>query len=781
MPLSKPSLPRVLTGATLVTCAGAVLLAHSVPAAPKPDGAKIYAKHCASCHGAKGEGSKAYAKALTGDKPVSQLAVLISKTMPPNNPKAVVGDNARSVAAYIYDAFYSPIAQVRNKPPRVELARMTAVQYRNAVADLIGSFRRTPPPADERRGLLGVYYKTRPQRDQRILERVDPEIRFDFQTAGALPEQNDPYQFSMRWNGSIVPPDSGDYEFIIRTEHAMQFWVNDLRTPLIDARVKSGDMNEYRATIRLLGGRRYPVQLEFSKGVQGVNDLKKLKEKPPAKASLVMEWKPPKRTAEVVPARALLPVSGPEVFVLTAPFPPDDRSMGYERGTSVSKEWEEATTEAAIETARYVADHLRELSGVADNAPDRVAKLKEFCRTFVTRAFRRPLTPELATTYVDRHFEEAPDPETAVKRVVLLALKSPRFLYLDLEGPGAADPYQVATRLSFGLWDSLPDQELLRAAGAGELSTREQVAKQAERMVADPRTRAKVRDFFLHWLKVEQYPDLMKDPKRFPDFDEKVASDLRTSLELTLDDVIWSEKSDFRELLLSDQVYLNGRLAKIYGANLPEDAPFQKVSLDPAARAGVLTHPYVLASFAYLDASSPIHRGVLLTRNVLGRVLQPPNEAFTPLSADLHPNLTTRERVALQTSPKACASCHEMINGLGFSLEHFDAIGRFRTKENGKPIDASGVYQSRDGKPVKFTGARDLANYLARSAEPRSAIVEKLFQHLVKQPIRAFGAEAVADLERRFEANGYSIRKQLVESVTVAALGAPPQRQAKRE
>jgi hypothetical protein len=236
-----------------------------------------------------------------------------------------------------------------------------------------------------------------------------------------------------------------------------------------------------------------------------------------------------------------------------------------------------------------------------------------------------------------------------------------------------------------------------------------------------------------------------------------------------------SEKSDFRELMLTDKVFLNGRLAKLYGANLPADAPFQPVALDPKERAGVLTQPYVLASFAYLDTSSPIHRGVLISRNLLGRLLQPPPQAFTPLAADLHPKLTTRQRVALQTRPAACMSCHSMINPLGYTLEKFDAIGRVRSEENGKPVDASGTYQSRTGKLVQFSGARDLARYLTESDEAHAAFVEKLFQHLVKQPIRAFGPRTLPDLQRAFETQGFSIRKEMVEIMAVSALkGAAP-------
>src|SRR5207302_97648 len=192
------------------------------------------------------------------------------------------------------------------------------------------------------------------------------------------------------------------------------------------------------------------------------------------------------------------------------------------------------------------------------------------------------------------------------------------------------------------------------AAAAGELATREQVARQAERMLPDPRSRAKLQNFLLTWLRVDQVRDVAKDTKRYPGFDAAVASDLRTSLELFLDDAVWGESSDFRQLLLADELYLNGRLAKFYGADLPDDAPFRKVPLDPKVRAGVLTHPYLLATFAYTAASSPIHRGVFLARNVLGQTLRPPPEAFAPLAPELQPQLTTRERVSLQTKPQAC-------------------------------------------------------------------------------------------------------------------------------
>ena len=271
-------------------------------------------------------------------------------------------------------------------------------------------------------------------------------------------------------------------------------------------------------------------------------------------------------------------------------------------------------------------------------------------------------------------------------------------------------------------------------------------------------------------MKIDQAREIVKDPKRYPEFDEKVVSDLRTSLDLLLDDVLGSEASDFRQLLLAKHVYLNGRLAGLYGAKLPADAPFQKVSLEQEGRLGLLTHPYMMASFAYTATSSPIHRGVFIARSVLGRVLRPPPEAVAPLAADIHPDLTTRQRVSIQTQPESCRSCHGMINPLGFTLEHFDAVGRYRREEMGKPIDATGSYETRSGESVKFSGIHDLAVYLTTSGEAHAAFVQQLFHYLVKQPIGAFDRQELPELRRFFAAHDFNIRKLAVEIMASSAL-----------
>jgi cytochrome c553 len=717
-------------------------------------GRAVYQKKCQSCHGPNGEGSKDHPEMLVGDRPLEKLAQYIAKTMPEDKPGTCTGDEARKVAAYIYDAFYSRAAQARNKPPRIELARLTVGQYRHAVADLLATFAEGAKP-DDRRGLKGEYANgKRPGRDKNVFERLDSVVNFSFDEKGPGDKVN-PEEYSGRWTGAIAIQEGGEYEFNVETINGARLFLNDLERPLIDNWVRSGEEKNHRETITLLGGRTYPLRLEF------------FKEKKEKSALIALKWKPPGRVEELVPERVLTPGRHPGFLIVRTPFPPDDKSMGYERGNMVSRAWDEATTQAALEVATHVVPRLKTLAGTASDAPDAKKKLQAFGKRFVERAFRRPLSPAQQEVFVDRHFGDG-DLETAVKRVILLALKSPRFLYREV-GSEDPDAFDVASRISFGLWDSLPDAPLLDAAAAGKLATPEQVTAQVERMAADPRTRAKMRLFYHQWLQLDRVQELEKDAKRFPDFTDQVESDLKVSLAMFLDDVTWGPGSDFRQLLMSESVYLNGRLAKIYGADLPPEAPFQKVALDPAHHVGVLTHPLLMAGFAYDATTSPIHRGLFVARSLLGRRLRPPPEAVTPLPPELHPGMTTRERVSLQTKPQACQSCHSMINPLGFALENFDAVGRFRDTEGGRKIDAKGSYWTRAGDEVRFNGPRELGDSLLKSDETHSAFIEHLFHFFVKQPILAHGLDRPEKLRQEFIQSGFSMRKLLVQVIASSA------------
>lgn len=756
-----------------------VLLPFAWPAggratADDAPGPAIYRDHCVRCHGVAGAGTPEVPAPLVGDRSLNQLSAYIQETMPEDDPGRITAAEARQVAAYVHDAFYSAVARDRNRPARVELQRLTVRQHRSVLADIVGSFREPPPLIDDDRGLRGEYFATRDvgKRGGFVFEQVDPRIDFDFATQGPAPGRIEPDRYAIRWSGSILPTETGWHEFVFRTEHSAQLWINTAADgpATIDAYVRSGDGTEHRGTAFLLAGRPHPLVLEFSKANQGVDNKDNEKEE---SASIRLLWKPPHGTLEIVPERVLIPHASPPVFAAGTPFPPDDRSLGYDRGTGVSAEWFAAATAAATETADCVTDHLELLSGVALEAPDREQGLRSFAAAFVARAFRRPLSAEQRRLVVDRPFANAPDPETAVRRVVLLALCSPRFLFR--EPPDDAGAAATAARLAFGLWDSIPDHALEQEAARGTLASPAAIRDQAERMLADPRTTAKLHDFLLAWLRLDLGPDLVKDSARHPGFTPDVAADLRTSLGLMLDEVLRGD-ADFRRVFTAERVHLNGRLAPLYGVDLPPDAGFTPVLLDEGRRGGVLSHPYLMSVLSYPGSSSPIHRGVFLARSILGNVLTPPQQAIQPLAAEHAPGLTTRERVAVQTAAVACQSCHTMINPLGFALEEFDAIGRHRTVEPAggveKPINSSGSYVPRSGAPATFHGARELGLCCAASVDAQEAFVQALFHAAVKQPVQAWGPDTLSQLRTAFAANEFDIRRLLVDIMTVAAV--PP-------
>lgn len=717
------------------------------------DAAAIFASKCAVCHGTRGQGTDDYPQPLFGDRPTLELADVISRTMPDGEPDECVGEESRAVAEWMQQEFYSPEAQARINPPQISLSRLTVSQYRNAVADLVASFEWTREP-DQQRGLEAQYYKSRrTRREDRVIERIDRTVAFDFGEGTPDAEKiTDAEQFSITWRGSVIVDESGWYEFVVKTENGAKLFVNDSRNPLIDAWVKSGFDTQYKASRFLLAGRLYPVTLEWFT----------FKEKT---ASVGLWWKPPHGVEQVIPARHLSPLNSPEIVVVETPFPPDDRSDGYERGTSVSAAWYEATTHAAMEAADRIVDALPRIARTKKGSSTD-DQFREFSRQFVERAFRRPLSAAELAALVDIQFADAESPEDAIRRVILRTLKSPHFLYR--EANGQKTPYTIASRLSFALIDSIPDKDLLVAAEKGWLSSEQGVRDQARRLAGTFRSRVRMTEFLRTWLNLERLHDLSKDAEVFADFTPDVAADLRSSFERLLEDCVVAEQGGFQKLLTTSEFWINPRLARFYDVTSPDqesadETEFRKVTFQPEHRAGILGHPYLLSGLAYHTESSPIHRGVFLSRSILGRALKPPPDSVAPIPPELEADLTTRQRIAKQTSPDMCANCHGMINPLGFSLEHFDAVGRYRASEKEQPIDASGHYQSRSGQLEKFTGARELAGFLLKSPETHRSFSRQMFHHMVQQPILAFGPDTIQELTESFAKADYDMKHLMVD------------------
>ncbi len=736
------------------------------------EGSAIFRQDCASCHGPAGEGVAGKAdEALFGEKSVSALARYIQAEMPEDSPGSLSRAEAEAVASHIHGAFYSAEARARNNPPRVTLTHLTSRQYQHSLSDLLGSFRQERQPG-ERGGLSATYHDSdgMNRRARKVASRTEPSAGLDLGDRAPLPGMKAD-QFAIDWTGSVYAPDSGEYGWRLTTPNGARLFLNTPvaaneavaaeegplgRAPTIDLNVSSGQLRSAEAHVTLHGGRWYPFRLNFFK----------FKDKT---ASLRLEWRPPGGVWSPVPAANLSPGVASRTDIIDLELPADDSSLGYERGAGVSRAWVDAMARGAFLAAAHLEPKLPEYAGYKEGAPDRAARLRDFCLRLAERAYRRPLDASRRAP-IERLFAEPVSPELAARRAIVHILSSPHFLYPDVAG---ADGHAVAARLALALWDSLPDPALLAAAAKGELADPANVRAHARRMMADHRARAKLRDALQRWLHVEADAEITKDPKAHPGFDAPLVADLRASLDRFVADIVWSEASDYRRLLLDETLPMNRRLAAFYGQQVPDDGGFHPVRLDPGVRAGVLTHPYLLSAFAYHKSTSPIHRGVFVTRSILGRTLRPPPMAIAFMDDSFDPSLTMREKVSQLTGKPACMSCHVTINPLGFSFERFDAVGRLRATDNAKPIDDRAEYTDAAGVTHTLRGARDVAVHAADSPGGQEGFVRSLFHSLVKQEPGAYGPDTLARLGERFRADRLHIRNLAVEIAVHAALHAP--------
>lgn len=366
-----------------------------------------------------------------------------------------------------------------------------------------------------------------------------------------------------------------------------------------------------------------------------------------------------------------------------------------------------------------------------------------FLAQFGRRAFRRPLEADELVRYAAL-FDQGPtilgvtDAFVAGVELTLSAmLQSPYFLYrversteVGADGLVTRDGWEIATRLSYTLWNTMPPDDLLEAAEAGELETVEDVLQRAETMLEDPRTVDMVTDFHSQFMHTNDYDDIQKQPGVFEDFGDDTGAHMRTELELFVSDVIFEQGGGYADLLLSPHTFVNDELAVLYGLegkDFGED--FERVDLDPAERSGLLTRLGFLADRAGLVHPSPISRGLLQVEQIVCVDLPPPPPSVPGLSLTSAP--TNRERVELHTGEGTCGEgCHSTIlNPPGFAFEHYDAIGRYRLEDNGHPVNAADVFVL-DGVEVTFEDAVGWTDLLARSHQVHACYAQHWLEYL---------------------------------------------------
>jgi hypothetical protein len=285
----------------------------------------------------------------------------------------------------------------------------------------------------------------------------------------------------------------------------------------------------------------------------------------------------------------------------------------------------------------------------------------------------------------------------------------------------------MASRLSYLLWNSMPDQALFDAAEARQLQTPEQVAAQAGRMLKDPRARQAVAAFHAQWFALDEVDHLDKDAKAFPAFSAALPALFRTETERLVEHVTWDERGGWQRLLLAPFTFANATLAKLYGLKGPAGAALERVSLEGTPRLGILAHGSFLATQSKRSQTSPVVRGQFVRERLLCQQPPPPPPDVVDQVPEPDGKLTTRERYAAHASKPACVGCHRLMDPIGLALENFDGLGQWRVNEAGKPIDASGEIFDSD-VPGAFVGAQALARRLAGSSQAARCVAEHWFQ-----------------------------------------------------
>lgn len=394
---------------------------------------------------------------------------------------------------------------------------------------------------------------------------------------------------------------------------------------------------------------------------------------------------------------------------------------------------------------------------------DEEACAKQIVATLMRRAYRRPVGDADVERVMPFYREGRADADfdAGIESALSAILVSREFLFRVEQEPAGVAPrnaYRIsdlalASRLSFFLWSSIPDDELLGVAARGELHRPDVLAKQTRRMLADPRSRSLVTNFAGQWLYLRNLDSITPDARLFPDFDDNLRQAMRRETELLFEEVVREDRSVLA-LLKSDHAWLNERLAKHYGIPHVYGPRFRRVALPPGSeRGGLLRHGSVLTVTSYATRTSPVIRGKWVLENLLGTPPPPPLPDVPALDDNtVSASLPVRERLMQHRANAACAVCHNVIDPPGFALENFDAVGRWRTTEEGQPVDSSGGLP--DGS--KFTGISGLEEALLKRPDVfAGTLTEKLFTFALGRGIEYYDGPAVREVVRTAKAADY--------------------------
>ena len=433
--------------------------------------------------------------------------------------------------------------------------------------------------------------------------------------------------------------------------------------------------------------------------------------------------------------RDLLGVPGEPASVLV----PDERIGPFDSNSiaPVTNLIVQQHQEVAQRVAQDAVARRAEIAGCDLTSP---ACPAEFVERFGLRAFRRPLD-EAERSGLMALYElgsASGGPEQGFRLVLQAVLQAPSFLYLTDTGadgiaassPTPVSPYSLASRLAYFLWNTLPDDELFARAADASLATEPELRAQVERMLADPRAADTIALFHIQLLRLDHLLHAEKDLDVFPEFDAELADAMLQEAAAFTSNVILVGDGRLNTLLTASFTYPQGELLDLYGVAPPSGfTPGDRVELSPTERSGLLTQPAFLASHAKRNATSPVHRGIIIRENLLCQTIPPPPNNVSTVLPPATDATTTRERFAQHLADPTCAGCHTLMDPIGLSFENYDGIGKYRTTEGVHPVDASGaIVGGGEDLTAEYANAVEMTKLLGNAQSVRDCVARQWFR-----------------------------------------------------
>jgi hypothetical protein len=450
-------------------------------------------------------------------------------------------------------------------------------------------------------------------------------------------------------------------------------------------------------------------------------------------------------------------------------FPAEGASFGFDNNADL-----QAVDVLRAEKLLAAAENLSATADLASLAPCALqASVPASCGTtflsaFLPRAFRRPVTPaDLAPLQA---LYDAAKPlygaATAVRMTLSAVLQAPDFLYRPEFGTGGSagdvvplTQYELASRLSYLFWRTMPDATLLAAAAGNQLSTPAQVEAQARRLMAGPAAKLTVAAFHEQWLQLNVFDETDKDAALFPRF-AAIKPAMRGEASMFYDDTFW-RVGTADTLFLADYTFMNTALAGFYGVGAPAGTGFQKVQLDPAKRLGFLTQAAWLSGHAHENQTDPVQRGKFVREQLLCQQMPAPPSNINVQPPAVTPTTTTRQRFEAHRQA-ACAACHQLMDPLGFGFEGLDPIGLARTTDNGFPVDDSGEVLSTTDSNGAFHGPLELSRRLAASTQVKTCIATEWFRYGYGHNETSADTCTIDRLSQAFRAHSFDMRELVI-------------------